>query len=328
MGQTLVPLLILIALLAFAAAGYVYITPTVTTVAEETNQQRISADVETSTRVTGNTSLYEPGQRLSNMPVYFFRASPNLTLHVETAASPTGNLTTTQRLVLVTEATRNQQTFYSANRTLVDQTTETTDGRVVSNQTINVSEIRKELQIKRSETSGIGTFQTVLRLNVTYQTTDYQGTVTARAPLEITSNAYWVGEALRGNRSHSTTVQRTVTEPPDPVTYGGLSVAGFLGFVSAAGVIYLRRTTDVEVIQTRLQHSRHNEWISHGEFPTAAREKDYISIDSLDDLVDIAIDSNKRVIYDRSIDSYAVIDGSEIYFYSTDEFSTAPWLDM
>jgi hypothetical protein len=71
---------------------------------------------------------------------------------------------------------------------------------------------------------------------------------------------------------------------------------------------------------------RYAEWISNGEFPTDT-DKRYVTISSLEDLVDIAIDSNKRVIYDETLDAYGVADGDIVYYYG-DEGDIDSWLDM
>jgi hypothetical protein len=53
-----------------------------------------------------------------------------------------------------------------------------------------------------------------------------------------------------------------------------------------------------------------------------------VTINSLEDLVDIAIDCNKRVIFDDSLEVYAVADGDIVYYYSENNQRLDSWLDL
>jgi len=65
-------------------------------------------------------------------------------------------------------------------------------------------------------------------------------------------------------------------------------------------------------------HSEFKDWISDGSFPGGDWDKE-IYIPVLKDLVDIAIDTGKRVIYDKEENIFFVIDGSTLYFLLIDE---------
>jgi hypothetical protein len=326
-GRGLSVVLFVAAIVCFGAAGYIYVTPNTETVTEQVNRQTFNTSVNTSSVVTGNTTLYTEGERLRDKPVYFTSAGSRLTFHVQTRANAR-KVNVSQRLLLVTRGVRDGRAFYTERRTLASEQITTTDGRVVTNTTINISRIQRSLGRLRAETQGIGTFRTRLVLNVTYQTERYSGRLGAASRFEVTDRAYWVEQPMTDERSHSETVQRTVTRPPDPSEYGGLSVAGALSLVGVAVVLFVQRNADPEQVRTRLSRSRHDDWISAGEIPTDAHGKDYVAIKSLEDLVDIAIDTNKRVIYDATIDTYAVIDSSDVYYFSPEESTTDRWLDL
>ena len=97
--------------------------------------------------------------------------------------------------------------------------------------------------------------------------------------------------------------------------------------VAAAAVSRVETLLDPDALRREI-HSACWSWtISSGEFPTSA-DKPYISILTLEDLVDVAIDTNRRVIYDPQIEAYAVIDSSEIYYYATADVQADEWLDI
>ncbi|KAB1198159.1 MULTISPECIES: DUF5305 domain-containing protein [Haloferax] len=326
-ARPLVALFAVAGILCLVGAGYIFFTPTTQTVSEEVNVQTIESAVETSAVVTGESSLYDRGETLENRSAYFISAAPVLSFHVQTDVPSDQPVTVSQQLTMETVGVRDGEPFYRSAETLLEEQRRVSNGSVVAVRSINVSEIRDELQTKRAETDGIGRFRVRLQLNVTYQTDSYEGTITTSAPFVISGQAYYLDGSVADSKTHSTAVQRAVPQPANPLEYGGLTLLALVSFGLCGFVIRTEDTTDPEALRTRISHSRHDEWISEGEFPTES-EKQYISIRTLADLVDVAIDTNRRVIYDPDIDVYAVIDGSEIYYYSTDDLHARAWLNL
>ena len=319
--------LVVAGLLCVAGAGYVYATPATETVTERTNQRTFSTDVESSALVTRPTELYERGETLENRSVYFTSASPSFTLNVTTSAPSGEPVEIGQRLELEATGVRDGRPFYTATRTLVETNRTVSDGRVESSRTVNITDLGRELVAVEEEIQAVGQFRLRLRLTVTYSTDDYEGTLRATAPFVIDGRAYYVDGSLDATETETTVVDREVTQPPDPATYGGLGGLGIVLVVAAAAVSRVETLLDPDALRREIVHDQHAEWISRGEFPTSA-DKPYISILTLEDLVDVAIDTNRRVIYDPQIEAYAVIDSSEIYYYATADVQADEWLDI
>ncbi|WP_416840351.1 DUF5305 domain-containing protein [Haloferax sp. DFSO52] len=326
-ARPLVALFAVVGLLCLVGAGYVFFTPSTQTVTDEVNVQTIESSVETSAVATGESSLYDQGETLENKSAYFTQIAPVVSFHVNTTVPSDQPVLVTQRLTMETVGVRDGDPFYRSTRTLIEDQQRVSDGRVAAAQSINVTAMRDELETKRSETDGLGRFQVTLTLDVTYQTDSYEGTITTSAPFVISGQAYYLDGAVSDSKTHSTTVTRRVQEPSDPLEYSGLAFLGFVLLGLCGLIIRTEDNSDPEVLRTEISHSRHDEWISRGEFPTES-EKQYISIRTLEDLVDVAIDTNRRVIYDPDIDIYAVIDGTEIYYYSTDDLHAHTWLNL
>ncbi|KAB1193247.1 hypothetical protein GJR96_07225 [Haloferax sp. MBLA0076] len=324
------PLVVLFAvagLFCLLGAGYVFFTPTTQTVSEEVNVQTIESSVGTSAVVTGNSTLYEQGETLENRSAYFVPVTPNLSFHAETDVPPGQDVTVSQRLTMNVVGVRGDQPFYQSEEVLLDERRSVSDGSVAATRSINVSAMRKDIQTKRAETDGVGRFRVSLELNVTYQTDSYEGSLSTSAPFVISGQAYYLDGAVADSQTHSETVQREVQRPSDPAEYGGLALVGLVLFGLCGVIVRTEAVSDPEELRTRISHSRHDEWISRGEFPTES-EKQYISILTLADLVDVAIDTNRRVIYDPDIEVYAVIDGNEIYYYSLGDLHAHAWLNL
>lgn len=325
--RLVVGVLLIAGILCFAGAGFVYATPSTETVTEETNSERFSTRVDSSALVTQPTELYEQGATLENRSVYFTTASPSFTLDVVTTVPSGEQVEVEQRLELEALGVRNGEPFFSTTRTLVETNQTASDGRVRSSQTVNITDLSRELVAVEQAVQEVGQFQLQLQLTVTYSTEDYQGTLQATAPFVIDGQAYYIDGSLDADETETTVVSREVSQPPDPVTYGGLGALGLVFVVVAAVVNRVERLIDPDALQREIVHDQHAEWISRGEFPTSA-DKPYISILTLEDLVDVAIDTNRRVIYDPQIEAYAVIDSSEIYYHATEEVQADEWLDI
>lgn len=317
-----------IGVLAVGGAVSSYTSPPTEEVVEPVDRQTFATGMDHSAVVVGNSSLYDPGETLRNKPVYFFNVSSNVTLDVQTSVPDDRRVEVSHRLVLRHVAARENEPFWESRRVLGASDGTVTDGNASLSVTVDMLRVRRTVAEKRAEIGGIGTFRTQLRLVVDYRTEGTEETLTATAPLVLTSRAYWFDRSLEASRTHTETRTRTVTRPPDLVNSLLLGGFGSGVLLLAVGVAALnRREFDLDRIELEITRSRYDEWISRGEIPTKA-EKQYIPIDTLEDLVDIAIDSNKRVIYDTSYDTYGVVDDDLVYYYAEGDDGFGEWLDI
>jgi len=327
-GPAIVAVLVLVGVAALAGAAFVYANPPTETVTDRTAEQRFATTTTTSAVVTGESPLYDRDQRLRGRSVYFVNATPQLTLVVNTSVPADRSTRLSQRLVLEHAASRDGEAFWQSRRVLstTDRTVE--GGQLTTRTTVDMSAVAERVARRRAAVGGVGTFETRLRLRVQYETDRYADDLTVSAPVVLTERAYWVDGSLAANRSESTPVTREVEGSPETATTLGLAGAGVvaLGFAGATGLVYYR-DPDLNRMETELARTRYDEWISRGEIPTKA-EKQYIRIDTLEDLVDIAIDSGKRVIYDDAYDAYGVVDADIVYYYGSGENDFTDWLGV
>lgn len=326
-GRILAIVALLISIVAFGLAYSSYQNPPVERVSETIDQQTFESQVVPSAVVTGNTTLFEPQQRLVNRSAFLTTATPELRLAV-TSTSTAPAATMDHRLILELRATLNDRAFWTEERVLTTQKGQVDGDEIATNTTLDIPELQTRLQVVRSELGAIGSVQARLRLSTNYDSERYNGTLSTTAPIQITENAYWIDGELAASRQETTTRTQRLVQSPNPVLYGGYGLFGLLSLFAAMAILLMRRRgIDLEALETELDHERYEEWISNGEFPTGA-EKRYITINSLEDLVDIAIDSNKRVIRDESLEAYAVTDGDIVYYYSQANQRLESWLDL
>ncbi|MGM0718144.1 MAG: DUF5305 family protein, partial [Halobacteriota archaeon] len=83
---------------------------------------------------------------------------------------------------------------------------------------------------------------------------------------------------------------------------------------------------EAELLEVYQQEQEFSEWITTGTFPS---ERDYeatIVVDDLEGLVDVAIDTNKRVIKDEQLGVSTVLDDDYAYLYIRPDSPASEWL--
>ncbi|AGB36486.1 hypothetical protein Natoc_0626 [Natronococcus occultus SP4] len=110
--------------------------------------------------------------------------------------------------------------------------------------------------------------------------------------------------------------------------FSGLSsvVLALLGIcsVAALGVLGVARrkgtlapsAAELERIDARYKREAFDDWISRGRLPADVRERSRIEIATLEDLVDVAVDCDRRVIEDERDGRYYVLDDDSLYVYA------------
>ncbi|MEF8786898.1 MAG: DUF5305 family protein [Haloarculaceae archaeon] len=344
--RTLIAVFIVVSAIAFAGAAAGAAAPADTQqVTAQTDPQTINTTLTTQATVTGDTTLYESRERLTDMPVYLLSATPNVTFQATTTV-PSVETTVSQQVVLELTATRNGAVFWRNQTTLASETEQVTDGQVRTSATLNVRELAGErLGEVTDATDNVGAIEARVFVDATYDTGSYTGYTNASTALSITDRAYELDTPKTDQRSHATTATKTVPVTESSVGLAGLTVPGRAVGWAAVGLVALvvalvvwltaSRIEDFEAFEKQYEKARYAEWISRGKIPDSGTYV-RVPVETLLDLVDIAIDSKKRVIHDKSRDIYAVVDGNILFEFRNDadssgwmnEFGLAPIEEM
>lgn len=316
--KLVVAVLAALAVIAVGAGIYVYATPGTETVTTTTDVREISTEVTHGTVVATNSSPWRHGQRLRDQPVYLTNASPVLQLNTTTAVKGGAFSSLTQDLYLVTEARFQGETFWRSER-VVDFSVlsgESSEDRLGA--AVNTTRFRQRVGRQNALLNGVGSLRTRLRLNVSYETGEYEGEYTMSAPLTVTGDYYRVEGEMANEVRRGSTERRERQRPRNVPLTMTLFVAGL---VAGGGAFLLHRRErsvfELERRRRELHRQRHAEWISRGSVPEDAGET-RIAVETIEDLVDTAIDSDLRVIYDADRRVYAVFDGDTVYRYEED----------
>ena len=330
--NVLVPALILLSVVAFVGAGVnIASEPEPQPVDVRTDSMTVNTTLSTEAVVTGNTSLYAQDEVLSNMPVYFRSVTPEVRLIAVTKTPTDRTVEVTQQVVLDLSATRNGEVFWQDSRTLTAEKHTVTNGTAQTEVTLNIQKLaREELADVTAEAGDVGTIKAQVSVVALYETDRYSGQTAVDTPLSITDRVYELETPQQDKQTNVTTTQQvgaggnTASGPLGSLARVSLDDIGVaIGGVIAVGLalgIWLtkKRIGDFDAFRRQYERVQYVEWISRGTVP-ATGQYVRIPVDSLLDVVDIAIDSEKRVIHDAAKEIYAVVDGNVIYEYRDDD---------
>lgn len=318
---------IAVALVSALGVGFTFTNPPTTEVTDA-DHQTIATTLNSQATVEEGSSLYTRGEVLSDMPVYSRSASPNATVSAVTSPPRDEEMQVDQRITLTYEArTGSDETFWRQTRRLGGTNASTTGDEVVSNATINIHAIDRRLTELETEIGDGGQVTAYLEVETRYSTGHDHGTFTDRGAITIRDDSYEINHlSMRDTYGTTETVTRPV--PSKIIRFsvpfiGGLVVPhttfifvllGVIGVIGIGVTVTFAHRFDQEAERVALHKARYAEWISSGKLPSHQSDRT-VYMNSLEDLVDVAIDSDKRIIHDPAQDRYAVLDEHTTYVY-------------
>ncbi|WP_225335048.1 DUF5305 domain-containing protein [Halomicrobium urmianum] len=274
---------------------------------------------------------FEEGEVLRNRSLYFTSVTPvlNGTYNYTHAGDvPPANVTIDLRLVLrAVDATEEETTEYWR----VEEPLASTERRVASRATLPVSFsvdvtdlANRTARVDRELEASVGRTQVLVVAETRAETTLADEPVvdkrTDRLSIRPRRNTYEVSTDRQSPLEQTAREAVTVPVDPDPLrAWGGLLLA-LVGLAGAGGFAALERRDQLTVspavraaVERREERAEFDEWVSRGRVPPASDER-VVELDSLADLVDVAIDSDRRVIEDDD-GPFVVLDGDTRYVY-------------
>lgn len=316
-GAVLAAGLLVVGTVLLGVAGVAYASPPTTEVTDHTERRTVSSSLTTAATVTGNTSLYEEGDTLREQPVYLLGAAPDAELSVVTAVPGDRSGSVDHRMELVYTARRDGETFWQQSEPLAVETNAEGD-ETSSTATLSMPAVREQRAAYQSEFGQAASISVSLRTSTVYTVGQYEGELTGTYPISFGDRWYSI-ETGETSKTHSTPVSSTRTLPLETHLPFVLPLGGGVGLLLAGaltGVAVWRSTGDPDdELADAVHHTRYAEWISTGRLP-GATSASTVQMESLEELVDVAIDSRKRVIFDPSRGAYAVLDSGVQYQYT------------
>jgi len=284
--------------------------------------------------VVRDTRVFDVSETLRNRSAYFQRVAPRLNgSFVYNYTADSGNLTADASLQLIVRSVdENDQEYWRIERAL-DQNSDTLapgDSLRLSFSR-NVTRIQQEIEQIRAElgTPPGATETTVVadvRLDGTRNGDPLLTERTYRLPLAIEDSLYRVNDSSPVVEQDERNVreQETVTVVPGSLWRYGGPLALIVGLLGLVGTVSARYTGYVplsererEYLAYRTEREEFGEWITEARFSAERVDQAETTIEttSLSGLVDLAIDSDRRVIEVADCEEYLVLDDAVCYRY-------------
>jgi len=280
--------------------------------------------------VTRPNPIYDRGTRLEDRRAYFPRITPFLDgAHRFTyTASDNASVTAVTTIDLIVRSTDGETTYWQSSRNV---------GINESSGLGEATTLRTEYRFNLSRASG-----TIERTDDSFGETLGEPEVVVRAETRVSGevngepvlrtfsrsvvftpegDAFVVSES--GDGSETVEQTRTVERPREyPLLWrAAVPILLFVGFGGAIGLGFLRERGELDLStadRERLTRDRFDEWLSYADLPPDP-DADAVRVHSLPDLVDLAIDTDNRVLFDPSRGRYVVVDGDSRYVYHASE---------
>lgn len=293
-----------------------------------------------STTVERVNPLYDVGETVGNSPVYYTEVMPELngTYTFEYTATGEGSLDVVTGVEMVTRETGDDDVVYwSQTESLVEaEETDVSPGQPVRTEfTVDVPEVERRIEAVRS---GLGAevgsedvqlvFTTTVEGEVNGEDVNYREQ--NRAQVEINENTYTVDTGEEGIQGESfETTQLVKVESESSGSSGSKKAVSPLLFLVSlgllAGLIEAKRRdviapTERELIA--LERQEFDDWISTGTISDdvlSNGKRSVVRVDSIECVVDIAIDIGGRVIEDDDREVLSVIDEDVVYVYEYED---------
>ncbi|MGM0605865.1 MAG: DUF5305 domain-containing protein [Halobacteriota archaeon] len=322
----------------------------VNVVPEIEDQQRVveqwseSTTYDHSAVITNGTLVWDRGDRVTNRPLYYVRVADDLdsTYGYEYAAER-GEVTVSTESYLVVrgvDSGDSEEVFWEVTEPLATGTTEGLapgDSHTVD-ATVNITAVLEtiatvETQLAAREGLVDVRVVSVSTVDGVVEGTAVSHTYTSELPMVVTPQTFRVIELETIDEEHQTfetvgvVVEPTTFESIGSIALFALSAVALLSVLLGKYTGYVDLTDEErELLAIERDRERFTDWISQGTFPAEREYDSTVLVDSLEGLVDVAIDTNKRVIEDSQLGVSTVLDNDYIYIYVRPDSPARDWL--
>lgn len=324
-------------LLVTAFGGYVtyatHVDPGTEMTQIEESSWSSSGEYEHSGIVETDSTVFDAGTVLENQPAYMTAITPvlNGTYKYEYDASESGDLSVTVDTVRVLRAVDEADTFeYWRDESRLSSTS--VDSLVPGEQIaapfrFNISETRDRITTINSELQGSPgeiEIRVESRVRISGERNGHEVDDTQVHAIDIDDRGSVYRVETDGSLSNSDqeTRQEPVAPSYTPIRSIGtplLFLASLMGVVGLAVGVRQNRfdisDSEREWLAYRAALAEFDEWISTGAIPDRALDTTTVEVKTLEGLVDVAIDSDRRVIRDPNRNLCAVLLEETVYTY-------------
>lgn len=332
----LVAVLVVLLLVSGWGAYTAVAAPAEPTEYEQVETWSTTAEITHSAEVREPNAVYGVGERVSDQPRYYTEVMPTVEGKLEY-----GYLATAGDVEIETETTQIIRSVEDDDRSTVYwrveeplDSTQTTNAEPNTKHTASFAVDVESLSERATETaeslgSTAGSLETVVRIAVTMEGTvdgePVTHTETYEVPIETTSGTYSL--ELPDETGYTETESVPADDQMNQLSEAAGILLVLLVSVGSLGTLVAAKrrgrlaptATEQRAVETASKQAELEEWISRGSIPQSLSDQPRIEVASLTELVDVAIDCNRRVIEREHTAEYVVVDNDTIYAFTPDE---------
>jgi len=309
-----------------------------------------STDFEHSAVVRNDSAVWTEGETVRDRPLYYMRLMPVLDVNYTYAYDVTGpegeatesNVTARTEARLVLRAVDDDgETLWQDTRPLASETTASLSPgeRHDAGFALNATAVAERIgRIESDLGAQAGEVEVVVRARTTVEGAVGSRSIsedhTSELPLVVRPPTYRVDAeqtVATGTPLRTDTLREPVEAPL--LSRVGAPVGLVVGLAGLLGLAYASRRDLVELSEAERERclvaerrKEFDDWITRGELPGIDQYQTVVKVSSLSGLVDLAIDTNNRVIEDDG--AFYVLRGREdvAYVYAPSTSSVHDWL--
>jgi len=312
----------------------VYIKPQYVDKKIVTSHYTQSGNYEYFAKVTESNPLYPVGTELGKeQPAYFFTVSPALQASFSyTIQADSVDLDVEQKTMVVATAkgSANGTKAFWQKKFLIE---DVSNKKILNNEPlthsfiIDVPDIQSKIKQVQDQLKYSHNTEQEIVTTVTYQGTingkSVSGTKDYAIPLTLGTSYYQLPEKTSSEETiNEYGSQKVKIKPPFFSRMASFGSFLFLfGSITALGMFRTRYPKvdqyHIDILKSEMEHESFKDWISEGIFPNETQLLT-IKINSIEDLVNLAMDMNSRVIYDQGFAIYFTINDGVLYIFRKD----------
>lgn len=340
----LVALLILTVLTGWWAYS-VNLDPTVETEQRLTEQWSESTSYSHSVEIQREATPFPAGEVIENRPLYYTATADSLDgIYRYEYQADSGNVELATETFLLIQAGefedgRIEDPFWEVTEPLRSDSDRIEPGETHTVRfSVDIQSVLETIATVEAELDSTQGQVDVRVISVTERTGTVEGesvedTYQSEMPMVVEPATFRVAETETIDETHESFETVEVLAAPSPLSaYGSIILFGLMTalLLATGGLRYTGYTEltedEAELLEITQARERFSEWITTGEFPSEREYEETVLVDDLEGLVDVAIDTNKRVIEDTQLGVYTVLDDAYIYIYIRPDSAARGWL--
>lgn len=292
-GRALVLFILLVCILTTSLGLYHNFVDTTELEREPVTEDVVQSSISTQATVTRESVVYEPGESLSEQTHYPVKAAPGLSVKILSSVSDRfSGKVVTHRVELVSRVST--QDTVVASKTLISKS-QSNKNAASSTLLVDIENIKKQQQKINEEFDRGADVSTSVLVDV--NVTGIESNLTYTSQIKIVDGFYQVKTPPSSKRVLTTVVgTRTVEVESDDrhLLLNTLTAASWVIFISILSLYaYIQRENSWEK-----QVSSYDEWITGADLSRTSY-KSAIHVETIDGIVELAIDMDSRVLYDK-----------------------------